>query len=233
MVTLLNSDCIAGIRSLPDGYADLVICDAPYGIAYVSGYSEKWNKNIIANDATSDVKMACYRELARAMKADSFAVCFCSFRSYAEDYIELSKHFKIANALIWNKGGGGMGDLTHTFATDYEIAILCAKGAPVIRGRRDGSVMTYGKVNSNDMIHPTEKPIKLMEYLVTKLSDKGDMVLDPFAGSCCVGAACQNLGRNYLGYEIDPKFYEAGRKRLEGYDEREILTGGGQMKLWN
>jgi DNA modification methylase len=72
-----------------------------------------------------------------------------------------------------------------------------------------------------------------MRYLIEKLSDAGDMVLDPFAGSCCVGAACQSMGRDYIGYELDKTFYDAAMKRLQGKSNEQIEEiEGGQQTLF-
>jgi site-specific DNA-methyltransferase (adenine-specific) len=233
-IVLSNSDCIAGMDRLPDGIADLIICDAPYGVKYVSGMSDRWKHQMIANDEASTVKFEAYRRFPRLMSDNSYAVCFCSFKSYAEDYMFLKQMLTIKNALIWHKSGGSMGDIRASFSTDYEIAILCARGSPHIRGKRDGAVIEgFLKCNSNTQIHPTEKPISLMRYLIEKLSDAGDMVLDPFAGSCCVGAACQSMGRDYIGYELDKTFYDAAMKRLQGKSNEQIEEiEGGQQTLF-
>jgi len=61
--------------------------------------------------------------------------------------------------------------------------------------------------------HPTQKPVKMLEYLILTYTDKGDIVLDNCAGSCSTGVAAHNTGRNFIGFEKDKKIYEMGNKR--------------------
>ena len=63
-------------------------------------------------------------------------------------------------------------------------------------------------------IHPTEKPVALMELLIKQSSNEGDIVLDPFAGSGSTLVAARNLNRHYLGYEIDEKYYNIAKQQL-------------------
>lgn len=64
-------------------------------------------------------------------------------------------------------------------------------------------------------LHPTQKSLKLTEWLVATYSNEGETVLDPFCGSGTVGVACQNLNRHFIGVEKDPTYYETAKKRLE------------------
>jgi site-specific DNA-methyltransferase (adenine-specific) len=68
--------------------------------------------------------------------------------------------------------------------------------------------------------HPCPKPLSLMEELVRDFTDPGDLVIDPFAGSGTTGVAAIRLGRRFIGWEKDPKYYEIARKRLEGTREQ-------------
>lgn len=63
-------------------------------------------------------------------------------------------------------------------------------------------------------IHPTQKPVRLLERLLFLTTNPGDVVLDTFAGSCSTAVACINTGRKFIGFEIDSEYYEAGTKRL-------------------
>lgn len=69
-------------------------------------------------------------------------------------------------------------------------------------------------IRDKDKLHPTQKPIALFEYLIKTYTDKNDLVFDPFMGSGTTAVACRNLGRNYLGVELDPGYVELANKRL-------------------
>ena len=68
--------------------------------------------------------------------------------------------------------------------------------------------------NRKNKLHPTQKPVELLEYLISTYSNEGDIVLDTFMGSGSTGVACQNLNRNFVGIEIDKNYFEIAEKRL-------------------
>lgn len=74
--------------------------------------------------------------------------------------------------------------------------------------------------NRKNNVHPTQKPISLMEYLVKTYTNENDVVLDFTAGSFTTGVACQNLGRKFIGIELDEQYYEIGVQRMKENQER-------------
>ena len=170
--------------------------------------------DVLQND-DNDSRLLAYPEIYRVLKMNTVLVAFCSYKNYAIDYIELSKLFNIKNVLVWEKGGGGIGDLVNSLSTDYELAIVAHKGACPIRGRRDGSVWRSTKVDVNAMLHPTQKPLSLIKRIIMKWTDEGAIVLDPYAGSGTVAVACIETNRSFLGYEIDEKYHGLARTRIE------------------
>ncbi|MDR0754560.1 MAG: site-specific DNA-methyltransferase [Prevotellaceae bacterium] len=76
-------------------------------------------------------------------------------------------------------------------------------------------------------IHPTQKPVRLLERLLALVSKEGDLILDPFSGSGSTALACRNTGRNFIAFEIDREYYEAGMERLQ-----KVLTTPKQLKCF-
>lgn len=76
------------------------------------------------------------------------------------------------------------------------------------------SFASGAKKTNGNKIHPTQKPIELIERIVESATEEGDTVLDCFAGSCTTGVACQKLNRNFVGFEIQRKYYEIAIDRL-------------------
>ena len=211
---VICGDCLEIMKEMPDNSVDLVLTDPPYGIDYQSNMrvmSKKFNK--LEND-NNDSRFLAYKEYKRVLKDNTVAIIFCSFKNYAYDFIELNKLFDIKNCIIWSKGGGGIGDLVHSLLTDYEMAIICHNGKKPINGKRDGSVWKINKVPLEQMFHPTEKPIQLLERLILKYSDEDDSILDSYLGSGPTAVACQNLHRNFIGIEISPEYCEIANQRL-------------------
>lgn len=76
-------------------------------------------------------------------------------------------------------------------------------------------VITRSNTNNAKKIHPTEKPVDLLEYMIRTYTDEGETVLDSCMGSGSCGVACQHLGRNFIGIEKDTGYFEAAKKRIE------------------
>lgn len=75
-------------------------------------------------------------------------------------------------------------------------------------------VLTFSNGNNASKIHPTEKPVDLLEYMIRAYTDSVDTVLDSCMGSGSCGVACQHLERNFIGIEKDTGYFEAARKRI-------------------
>lgn len=213
-VNLQRGDCLELMKSIPDNSIDLVVTDPPYGIKYSSNRRTKTEKFDVLKNDDNDVRLLAYSEFARILKNNTVAVVFASWKNAVVDIQELQKHFDIKNIIVWFKGGGGMGDLKHTLSTDYELAIVCHKGKCRIRGKREGSVFQFAKVNPNKIVHPTEKPVDLIEKIISKFTDENAIILDPFAGSGSTGVAAVNMRRRFIGFELDDKYFEIAKQRI-------------------
>lgn len=82
------------------------------------------------------------------------------------------------------------------------------------------SVLTFSKDIQKSALHPTQKPVALIEYLIKTYTNPGDLVLDSCAGSMTLAVAAMNTGRNYICIEKDPEIFEVGKKRVEDHYER-------------
>jgi site-specific DNA-methyltransferase (adenine-specific) len=82
------------------------------------------------------------------------------------------------------------------------------------RGVYEALVNNFGRITGERREHPTQKPLSLIEALVRDFTDRGDLVCDPFAGSGTTGVACKRLGRNFIGWEREPKWAAAASKRI-------------------
>lgn len=93
-------------------------------------------------------------------------------------------------------------------------------------GCKERSIITISKDANSKTIHPTQKPVRLMERLLALTTKQGDLVLDPFCGSCPVGIACVKTGRDFIGWEIDNEYYNGGLGRYEAAKrDKEVENG--------
>lgn len=208
-----DSTSITDVEKLMNGNkADMVFTDPPYGYNYQSNMREKSNKfDVLENDDKildffPNIQMVC----------NGF-VFICTTWKVLDKWIPLfKKYHELSNMIIWNKGGGGIGDLKHTFSTDYEV-ILCANNGKEITGKRIGCVWTINKDSANSYVHPTQKPVKLSEFAIRNTTYSGDIILDLFGGSGSTLIACEQLNRNCFMMEYDPKYVDVIIDRWEQF----------------
>ena len=86
---------------------------------------------------------------------------------------------------------------------------------PTFNSSYDNGLYEYPICRDKGRFHPTQKPIKLIEELILKHSNEGDLVLDCFSGSGTTAVACMNTGRTFLGCELDKEYYNKSLKRIE------------------
>ena len=197
-----DSTSAAAVARLMDGVvADMAFTDPPYGYEYQSNRRTKTNKfDVLAND---DKTLDFFPNMF--MRVNGF-VMVCTTWKVMDVWMPLFKrYYDLTNVIIWNKGGGGTGDLLHTFSTDYEI-ILCASNGATINGKRIGSVWNIKRDNANFYAHPTQKPVRLAAMAIEHTTKRGNIVLDLFGGSGSTMMACEQLGRACYMMEYEPHY---------------------------
>ena len=192
--------------------ADMVFTDPPYGYEYQSNMRTKTEKfNVIEND---DKKLDFMPIVKRFNNGFVFV---CTTWKVLKEWLEIfTRYYDLSNMIIWNKGGGGIGDLKHTFLTDYEI-ILCSNNDKEITGKRIGSVWNISKDNANNYIHATQKPVELSATSILNTTNKNDVVLDLFGGSGSTLIACEQLDRKCYMMELDPHYIDVIIQRWENF----------------
>lgn len=93
------------------------------------------------------------------------------------------------------------------------MILFLHKGRKTINGKRDSNIIKDKKTGNK--LHPTQKPVPLVEYLLSKFSNEGDLIIDPFMGSGTTGVAACNLNRSFIGIELDPEYFKIAQKRIE------------------
>ena len=112
-----------------------------------------------------------------------------------------------------------MGDLFGDYAPKYEMIIFCSNGKKKLNGSRDSNILKYNRTNNE--FHPTQKPIKILRYLIEKSTEENELILDTFAGSFSTAFAAYDSKRKFIGYELDKEYFEAATKRLK-YHQQQI-----------
>lgn len=205
------------MKRIPDKSIDLVVTDPPYLMNYKSGRRKKENQfeRILNDFDQKDLIISYVKECHRILKDDTAIYMFCSWHNIDLFKIEFEKHFKLKNILVWNKNNHGSGDLKGSYAPKHEFVLFGHKGRTIFNERRIPDVIDCAKVASTKMIHPTEKPISLLEIFIKNNSCDGDIVFDGFAGSGTTAMACKNTNRNFIGFELDEGYCKLANERIE------------------
>jgi len=208
---LYHEDWQETVKRINPHSVDLIIADPPYGMEFRSNHRyERYDP--IHNDNNLDWLGEWVWECQRIMKNNTHLYCFCSFHNVDIFKKELSEWLIVKNILIWEKNNTSMGDLEGDYAPKYEMIIFCVKGKRKLNGRRDSNII-YSQRTQNKL-HPTQKPTKLIRYLVGKSTEEGDIVYDPFMGSGTTAIACIREKRNWIGSEINIQYVNTANDRI-------------------
>jgi DNA modification methylase len=193
--------------------ADMVFTDPPYGVSFQSNMRVKSQKfEVLEND---DVFLDGW---ISPIMENSSGWCFVwtSWKVLPRWWQITATIGPITNMIVWDKGGGGIGDLEKTFLSDYELALVFNRGA-ALTGKRLGSVWSIGKDQAGEYRHPTQKPVELASTAIYNCTNHGDIVADVFLGSGSTLIACEKTSRKCFGMEIDPQYCQVIIDRWEKF----------------
>ena len=193
---IICDDCIKVMKELPDKCVDLVLTDPPYLINYQTGYRKDKAHNFcstIANDDNPKLIIQAIQQMYRILKDNSALYLFCS--AVKVDFFKQ--------------------ELEAAFGRQYEICFYVNKGRKIINGTRWSDVWEEPRVVGNYQVHQNQKPLFLIERAILSSSNENDLVLDCFLGSGTTAVACKATNRRYIGIEINEKYCEIARSRVE------------------
>lgn len=201
--------------------ADMVFTDPPYGVGYQSNMRTKSDKfAVLDGDETIDET-----GVIASFAYSTGWVLVCTSWKVLKQWLDVLEPLdKPNNIIIWDKGGGGIGDLKHSLLTDYEVILAYNRGAEIV-GKRIGSVWSVGKDSAALYNHPTQKPVALPALALQTFSKQENIILDLYGGSGSTLIACEQLNRSCYMMELDPKYCDVIIKRWEN------LTGEKAVKL--
>lgn len=203
--TLRHGDCIRLMRRMQEASVDMILTDPPYLVRY----RDRSGRHLLNDDRAGWVAPA-FAEMHRVLKDGGFCISFYGWNS-VDVFMAAWKAagFRVVGHLVFCKGyASSQRFLSHR----HEQAYLLAKGdAPLPRlVLPDVRDWTY----TGNRLHPTQKPVAVLEPLVRAFAPEGGLVLDPFAGSGSTLLAARNTGRRFLGMELDYRYCRAAREAL-------------------
>jgi adenine-specific DNA-methyltransferase len=224
---LLNMDTrdAAHAGLVPEGIA-CVLTDPPYGVNYrsrraVTPEGLEYVEDI-ANDAELESAVALFHEVMDCIlpNCNDEAELYVFTRwDIVDRWIQAIRDLGPSHAfvykmmLVWDKGVPGMGDIEANWGCGHELILYAKRGRLDLPYRRS-SIIAVEKVHPKEAIHPTQKPVPLLEKYIEMSTKPGDLVVDPFAGSASTLVAAERLGRRSWGCEMHKPFFERSTERL-------------------
>jgi site-specific DNA-methyltransferase (adenine-specific) len=236
---LALGDCLEEKKNISDGSVDLVLCDLPYGTTackwdFVIDPVELWRhycRVCKANAAmvftasqpftttliSSNLKDFRYGLVwEKPQGTNPFQAKIAPMKCHEDILVFYQRKPTYNPQMTQGKPYGGFSSETATIGEVYGSAQSKHRANP--EGTRyPRSVLRFAQERGG--LHPTQKPVPLMEYLVLTYSNPGEIVLDNCMGSGTTGVACHNTGRNFIGIEKDPTYYETAKNRIEALYE--------------
>lgn len=198
-------------RLMHGATATLIHTDPPYGISFRSnGRIATRRFDVIAND---DRILTRWIDIAN-QHSRGWVFVWTTWKVLSQWLAAVRPFGPMTNMVVWSKGGGGIGDLAGTFATDYELALVFNRGAK-ITGKRIGSVWSFSKDGASTYLHPTQKPVALAAEAIDKTTVPGDLVMDLFLGSGTTLVAAEQVERKCYGMELSAAFCDVVVTRWE------------------
>jgi len=234
---LMHGDCLELMAQIPDGSVDMVLCDLPYGTT-----QNKWDSVIPLEPLWAHYKRICKGVIVlTAAQPFTSALVMSSLKAFKYDY----SWFKSNATGHLNAKKMPMRQhediLVFSFAKTPYNPQMFVKAKPRAAQKTVKSKGSYGSADEGVFrtapdelgyprsvvqfntayhdreagMHPTQKPVALMEYLIRTYTNEGETVLDNCMGSGTTGVACVNTGRNFIGIEQDDKYFAIAKQRIE------------------
>lgn len=232
---LINGDCLIEMQNIPDHSVDLILCDLPYGTTackwdVLIPFDKLWEQyeriikpkgNIVLFGtglfayklALSNEKLFRYEIIWKKSKCGS---------PLTAKYMPLKKH---ENILVFGKPASKYNPQM-SVGTPYKRKYTPNKKNEMGYGIKGVSTDNKGtrhpitvvdfpqKWRRQDQVHPTQKPVELLEYLIKTYTDDGDLVLDNCMGSGSTGVACKNTNRDFIGIELNKEYFDIANERI-------------------
>lgn len=231
MYQLYQGDCLEVMKNIPDKSIDMILCDLPYGTTQCKWDSiipfdnlwEQYNRVIKNNGAIVLFGSEPFSSMCRTSNIKQYKYDWVWDKKQAGNVLNAKRQpLKIfENIMVFN---------TKTYYPIMRKGKLRKKGGlnkqPEITGKvkldyttyndkyYPTAILEFSNANKRNRLHPTQKPVALLEYLIKTYTNKGEVVLDNCMGSGSTGIACLNTNRNFIGIELDEGYFKIAKERL-------------------
>jgi len=235
---LIMGNCLEIMKLIPTGSVDMVLCDLPYGTT-----QNKWDSVLPLAELWSEYKRICRGAIVlTAAQPFTSALVMSNFSWFKYDWTWRKEkgtgHLNAKKMPMRDKE-----DILVFYSSQPTYNPQMTEGAP-FGNKRGRNTPSYGaheaRNNENEGnrypkqviefpmvgrggVHPTQKPVALMEYLIRTYTNRGDVVLDNCMGSGTTGVACMNTGRKFIGIELEKNYFDIAYSRIVEAEQRQAL----------
>lgn len=240
MINLIHGDCLVEMEKLQDGSIDMIMCDLPYGTTRnnwdsIIPLDKIWKEYIRITKDNSAIVLTAQTPFDKVLGCSNIGLLKYEWiwvKQQGTGFLNSKKMPLKAteNILVFYKSPPTYNPQMRTGFKPYK----CKSGRGSSNYGEQVSVVTESNGErfplnwieveyDRDKLHPTQKPVALMEYMIKTYTNIGDVVLDNCMGSGTTGVACKNLGRSFIGIEKDESYFNLAKQRIESHEP--------QMKL--
>lgn len=226
-IELIQGDCLEKMKDVPNESVDLVLTDPPYELDNHGGGTTDFAQRKLVKDLHIDFLSdsfdmdSFFNEVERVCKVINLIV-FCSNKQVSSIMKFWEEKKYSTTLLVWDKPNPvPFGNGKYISSVEFMIYVR-GKGAIYnnIGYSEQLKTFRYGVPSAKNRLHPTEKPIDLLERIIKIHSSENNVIIDPFMGSGTTGVAAKNLNRNFIGIELDPKYFKIAKERIENTPEK-------------
>lgn len=233
---LMQGDSHSLLSQVPDHFVDFILTDPPYNLAQHSTGNiplpgrTAMNNDLAPWDLVEFKPEEWVDEFIRVLKPNGNLFIFTSYNQIGQWYSILDKKFDTTNFMVWHKTNPAPKVFKAGFLNSCELIYTCwNKGhkwnfisQAEMHNFVESSICMKPERLQNPK-HPTQKPVAVLKKLITIASNEGDVVFDPFMGVGSTGIAALELGRKFVGFEINPIYFKAAENRINNMNKQQTI----------
>ena len=214
-INLLFGDCLEVMNGIPNKSIDMVLCDLPYGEVNRKSAGLRNLDKSIADECSIDFEklIAHYKRILR----NGTVYLFCGTKQISSLTEILQQNGFSTRLGLWEKSNPSPMNGDKVWLSGAEFCVIGRQPKATFNRHCEKPIWKYPC--GRNKLHPTQKPVGLMEYLIETSTNRGDVVLDNCMGSGSTGVAAVNTGRRFIGIELDKGYFDIAKSRIEEIDK--------------
>ena len=235
----IHGDCYKKLKKIKDQSIDLILTDPPYNLAnYSTGNIQaSWRKTLNNDIADWDEDFLdidfLQKEFLRIIKPTGNIFIFTAYNLLGEWHKVFDPIFDTFQIMVWHKTNPPPKLRRAGFLNSCElICCMWNKGHTwnfTTQKEMHNFIETPICMGKERLSHPTQKPVKVLKHILNIASNQGDLVLDPFMGVGSTGVACKEMERDFIGIELDKKYFDLAVNRVESLTVQPVLDFAQQI----